>query len=230
MPRRIAGRSGRRRVRIASEAGGLPDACSTPKRSDRASPRGDRPRHDRRGARASDVRHRRSGRSANDRVRARERHAARHRRGPPGARAAGARPEGWSRGPRVRVVDPPRAAGPGPRRIVCRPVDVALAADAGDPGRSRRRGRAGGDRGVPFEPRPFVPAGAGDPVRGRSLGADPPCRWTGHRTSVCRGPVRRGGSSAGLRPHGHLHEIRLSDYERVPGHRARSILRLPIEA
>ena len=37
-------------------------------------------------------------------------------------------------------------------------------------------------------------------------------------------------SSAGLRPHGHLHEIRLSDYERVPGHRARSILRLPIEA
>ena len=37
-------------------------------------------------------------------------------------------------------------------------------------------------------------------------------------------------TSAGLRPHGHLHEIRLSDYERVPGHRARSILRLPIEA
>jgi hypothetical protein len=37
-------------------------------------------------------------------------------------------------------------------------------------------------------------------------------------------------NSAGLRPHGHLHEIRLSDYERVPGHRARSILRLPIEA
>jgi hypothetical protein len=37
-------------------------------------------------------------------------------------------------------------------------------------------------------------------------------------------------TSAGLRPHGHLHEIRLSDYERVPDHRARSILRLPIEA
>jgi hypothetical protein len=37
-------------------------------------------------------------------------------------------------------------------------------------------------------------------------------------------------TSAGLRPHGHLHEIRLSDYERVPGDRARSILRLPIEA
>ena len=36
-------------------------------------------------------------------------------------------------------------------------------------------------------------------------------------------------NNAGLRPHGHLHEIRLSDYERVPGHRARSILRLPIE-
>ena len=37
-------------------------------------------------------------------------------------------------------------------------------------------------------------------------------------------------TSAGLRPHGHLHEIRLSDYERVPDHRARSILRLPIES
>ena len=34
----------------------------------------------------------------------------------------------------------------------------------------------------------------------------------------------------GLRPHGHLHEIRLADYERVPGGRARSILRLPIES
>ena len=33
----------------------------------------------------------------------------------------------------------------------------------------------------------------------------------------------------GLRPHGHLHEIRLADYERVPDDRARSILRLPIE-
>jgi hypothetical protein len=37
-------------------------------------------------------------------------------------------------------------------------------------------------------------------------------------------------ASAGLRPHGHIHEIRLSDYERVPDDRARSILRLPIEA
>jgi hypothetical protein len=36
--------------------------------------------------------------------------------------------------------------------------------------------------------------------------------------------------AAGLRPHGHLHEIRLADYERVPDGRARSILRLPIEA
>jgi len=34
---------------------------------------------------------------------------------------------------------------------------------------------------------------------------------------------------AGLRPHGHLHEIRTADYERVPDDRARSILRLPIE-
>lgn len=33
----------------------------------------------------------------------------------------------------------------------------------------------------------------------------------------------------GLRPHGHLHEIRLADYERVPDGRARAILRLPIE-
>jgi hypothetical protein len=37
-------------------------------------------------------------------------------------------------------------------------------------------------------------------------------------------------TGAGLRPHGHLHEIRLSDYERVPDERARAILRLPIEA
>jgi len=36
-------------------------------------------------------------------------------------------------------------------------------------------------------------------------------------------------AGAGLRPHGHLHEIRLADYERVPGERARAILRLPIE-
>lgn len=35
---------------------------------------------------------------------------------------------------------------------------------------------------------------------------------------------------AGLRPHGHIHEIRTSDHERVPDGRARSILRLPIEA
>lgn len=35
--------------------------------------------------------------------------------------------------------------------------------------------------------------------------------------------------AAGLRPHGHLHEIRTSDHERVPDGRARSILRLPIE-
>jgi len=34
---------------------------------------------------------------------------------------------------------------------------------------------------------------------------------------------------AGLRPHGHLHEIRTADYEKVPTQRARSILRLPIE-
>ena len=34
---------------------------------------------------------------------------------------------------------------------------------------------------------------------------------------------------AGLRPHGHLHEIRIADHERVPEDRARSILRLPIE-
>jgi hypothetical protein len=33
----------------------------------------------------------------------------------------------------------------------------------------------------------------------------------------------------GLHPHGHLHEIRLSDYERVPDGRARAIIRLPIE-
>ncbi|HEX5147585.1 MAG TPA: hypothetical protein VFW02_00800, partial [Candidatus Limnocylindrales bacterium] len=35
--------------------------------------------------------------------------------------------------------------------------------------------------------------------------------------------------AAGLRPHGHLHEIRTADHERVPADRARSILRLPIE-
>jgi hypothetical protein len=35
---------------------------------------------------------------------------------------------------------------------------------------------------------------------------------------------------AGLRPHGHLHEIRTADHERVPEERARSILRLPIES
>jgi hypothetical protein len=35
---------------------------------------------------------------------------------------------------------------------------------------------------------------------------------------------------AGLRPHGHLHEIRTADYEQVPDARARSILRLPIES
>jgi hypothetical protein len=34
----------------------------------------------------------------------------------------------------------------------------------------------------------------------------------------------------GLHPHGHLHEIRLADYERVPDGRARAILRLPIES
>jgi hypothetical protein len=37
-------------------------------------------------------------------------------------------------------------------------------------------------------------------------------------------------AAAGLRPHGHLHEIRTSDHERVPDDRARSILRLPIES
>ena len=37
-------------------------------------------------------------------------------------------------------------------------------------------------------------------------------------------------ADAGLRPHGHLHEIRLADYERVPDGRARAILRLPIES
>jgi hypothetical protein len=36
-------------------------------------------------------------------------------------------------------------------------------------------------------------------------------------------------AAAGLRPHGHLHEIRTADYQRVPDERARSILRLPIE-
>lgn len=36
-------------------------------------------------------------------------------------------------------------------------------------------------------------------------------------------------AQAGLRPHGHLHEIRVADHERVPEDRARSILRLPIE-
>ena len=36
-------------------------------------------------------------------------------------------------------------------------------------------------------------------------------------------------AAAGMRPHGHLHEIRTADYERVPDDRARSILRLPIE-
>lgn len=36
-------------------------------------------------------------------------------------------------------------------------------------------------------------------------------------------------AKAGLRPHGHLHEIRVADHERVPQDRARSILRLPIE-
>jgi hypothetical protein len=36
-------------------------------------------------------------------------------------------------------------------------------------------------------------------------------------------------AAAGIRPHGHIHEIRLADYERVPGERARAILRLPIE-
>lgn len=35
---------------------------------------------------------------------------------------------------------------------------------------------------------------------------------------------------AGLRPHGHLHEIRTADHERVPEERARSILRLPIQS
>jgi hypothetical protein len=37
-------------------------------------------------------------------------------------------------------------------------------------------------------------------------------------------------AAAGLRPHGHLHEIRTADYERVPVGRARAILRLPIES
>jgi hypothetical protein len=37
-------------------------------------------------------------------------------------------------------------------------------------------------------------------------------------------------AAAGLRPHGHLHEIRTADYERVPDGRARAILRLPIES
>ncbi len=36
--------------------------------------------------------------------------------------------------------------------------------------------------------------------------------------------------AAGVRPHGHLHEIWLADYQRVPDGRARSILRLPIES
>jgi hypothetical protein len=36
-------------------------------------------------------------------------------------------------------------------------------------------------------------------------------------------------AAAGLRAHGHLHEIRLADYDRVPEGRGRSILRLPIE-
>lgn len=35
--------------------------------------------------------------------------------------------------------------------------------------------------------------------------------------------------AAGLRAHGHLHEIRLADFERVPAGRGRTILRLPIE-
>ncbi|HET9457888.1 MAG TPA: hypothetical protein VFO78_11130 [Candidatus Limnocylindrales bacterium] len=37
-------------------------------------------------------------------------------------------------------------------------------------------------------------------------------------------------AAAGLRPHGHLHEIRTADHDRVPDGRARSILRLPIES
>jgi hypothetical protein len=37
-------------------------------------------------------------------------------------------------------------------------------------------------------------------------------------------------AAAGLRPHGHIHEIRTADHERVPDARARSILRLPIES
>lgn len=37
-------------------------------------------------------------------------------------------------------------------------------------------------------------------------------------------------AAAGFRPHGHLHEIRTADHERVPDGRARSILRLPIES
>jgi hypothetical protein len=37
-------------------------------------------------------------------------------------------------------------------------------------------------------------------------------------------------AAAGLRPHGHLHEIRTADHELVPDGRARSILRLPIDS
>lgn len=36
-------------------------------------------------------------------------------------------------------------------------------------------------------------------------------------------------ASEGLRPRGHLHEIWIADFERVPEERARSILRLPVE-
>lgn len=46
------------------------------------------------------------------------------------------------------------------------------------------------------------------------------------------GSVRRlydAVAAAGLAPRGHLHEIHIADYDRVPEGRARAILRLPVE-
>lgn len=37
-------------------------------------------------------------------------------------------------------------------------------------------------------------------------------------------------AAAGLRPHGHIHELRIADEADVPADRARSILRVPIES
>ena len=37
-------------------------------------------------------------------------------------------------------------------------------------------------------------------------------------------------AASGLRPHGHIHELRIADEADVPADRARSILRVPIES